>query len=275
MEDFAIKTFGKKNVEVYDSKKGYKKCDILISKGVGHDRSASAVSLSNAHLKHHKSDKSKSIIFNKPIKVKEKINKSFIFFIINGKRIYFSKEKMSSKKWDFLGVKVMPWRKSGGHILYCAQNGRPPFFYLNKDLPYFEWQSLFLKNLRGLSKDHIIYRPHPRGRLSNKKIESLIPRLKNMSISKNDNLYDDFLDAKYVITYNSTCSVNSVLYGIPTIVIDKDYITRGLVRNSLKFIHKPFTPKRKAWLNNFSYCQWSEEEIVDGAFWKYTKKHIF
>jgi len=275
MESFAIKTFGKKNVEVYDARKGYKKCDILISKGVGHNRSASALSLSAAHSKHHKLSGSKSIIFNKPIKVVEKMNKSFIFFIIDGKRIYFPDEKMNSDRWSSVGAKIEPWRKGGQHILYCAQNGRPPFFHINEELPYFQWQENFLKELSGVAKCDIVYRPHPRGRLSNKKIQSFLPSMGNVTISTNDNLYDDFLDAKCIITYNSTCSVNSIIKGIPTFVIDKDYITRGLARNGLKFIEKPLTLKRSGWLNSFGYCQWSEEEVVNGIFWRYAKKHIF
>ncbi len=275
MEEFVVKTFGKKNVDIYDARKGYRKCDILISKGVGHDRSASAISLSVAHSEHHKNSGAKSIIFNKPIKVAEKMNKSFIFFIINGRRVYFSDEKMNPDRWNNFKNKIEPWKKNGDYILYCAQNGRPPFFHINEDLPYFEWQENFLKELSISTKHDIVYRPHPRGRLSNKKIESYLPSLKNMTISSNDNLYDDFLNAKYVITYNSTCSVNSIMKGIPTFVIDKNYITRGMVRNGLKFINKPLTPKRKNWFNSFGYCQWSEEEITNGIFWRYVKKHIF
>jgi hypothetical protein len=96
-----------------------------------------------------------------------------------------------------------------------------------------------------------------------------------MSISTNDDLHDDFLGAKSIITYNSTCSVNAVLNGIPAFVIDKDYITKDITRSSLKFINRRFTPKRNKWFHNFGYCQWSEEEILNGKFWKYTEKNIF
>ena len=83
------------------------------------------------------------------------MNKSFIFFIINGRRVYFSDEKMNPDRWNNFKNKIEPWKKNGDYILYCAQNGRPPFFHINEDLPYFEWQENFLKEL-GNPYDNII-----------------------------------------------------------------------------------------------------------------------
>jgi len=81
-------------------------------------------------------------------------------------------------------------------------------------------------------------------------------------------------DAWCTVTYGSIASVDSILAGVPCIVLG-NAVAAPLCSDSIADIEHPLwadLPTRKQWLANLAYCQWRPQEIASGLAWRTTKE---
>lgn len=85
---------------------------------------------------------------------------------------------------------------------------------------------------------------------------------------------DDLDGAFASVTYGSIACVDSILAGVPCIVLG-NAVARDLGSRTLSDINAPhwFSPAMGLkWLANLSYCQWSPGEIQSGLAWQHLKE---
>jgi hypothetical protein len=170
-----------------------------------------------------------------------------------------------------LDIKIYNWRSLGEKILFILQ--KPLDSALNKlhvdQISYESYCIDVIKKIKEHTDRSIVLRKHPRDP------STLIRRLgeifSDIEISQNRSLLEDFNDSHCVVTYNSTSSVESVFYGIPTICLDSSCVATDVSHHSLKDIENLVEFDRSDWLKKLAYMQWSPEEILSGKTWSFVK----
>lgn len=136
----------------------------------------------------------------------------------------------TANRYRQLGETLTPWHASGDRVILCGQcETYSPHWRRPED-----WY-------KTVSATH--FRPHPMGGRWN------LPEAKG------------WLDARRVITLNSSVGVESVLAGIPTVTMDEGAMAWDVTS------HDPavaVVPNRMDWLRWLSWTQWHWQEIAQG-----------
>lgn len=163
-------------------------------------------------------------------------------------------------RWDHhFGPMLKPWRQSrGGNALLIGQvPGDAALFGLD----IIAWTQEMSAKLIDLG-NRVTYRPHP---LS----VTPCPNGANLSI---DDLETDLALADFVVTYNSTTAVESILAGVPTIVMDIGSVAYPMASHSLE---EPLRyPDRTSWCHDLAWRQWSLKELSDGSAWQHAIRYL-
>lgn len=172
---------------------------------------------------------------------------------------------------DDLGMDLKPWRTSGNHILICLQrNGG----WSMGGLSAVDWLNQTIQKIQAVSGRPIVVRTHP----GDKKINSILKiTQKNVTLSTNQSLLDDFKNCWCTITYNSSPGVASVIEGIPTFVTDKNARNSQsyeVANTDLNLIESPTMPERQQWVEKLSMSHWNFEELRTGEAWQHIRKFI-
>lgn len=170
-----------------------------------------------------------------------------------------------------LQINLKPWRTNGNHILICLQrNGG----WSMGGLSVIDWLNQTIAKIQSVSNRPIVVRTHP----GDKKINSLLKiTQKNVILSKNESLLDDFKNCWCTITYNSSPGVASAIEGIPTFVSDPNPKTSQayeVANIDLNLIESPVMPERRSWIEKISMSHWNFEELRSGEAWQHIRKFI-
>jgi len=157
------------------------------------------------------------------------------------------------KYWS--GLKK-PWNPKGKYVLVIGQiSTDASLAHLNHAViiqnisNWFEYQNIFYK-----------FRKHPG------------PVIYAEHFKKKDTLLKEIKDAVCVVTINSTAGVISLLEGKPTIALDEGSMAYPIAYHDLKDWNRSEEINRDQWLNNLSYCQWTEKEFKNGTVWENIKR---
>jgi hypothetical protein len=151
-------------------------------------------------------------------------------------------------RWDALAEAMMPWRTEGTTTLICGQH--PGDATAPRAQKW--WRgAIEYATARGLT---VIYRPHP----------LMAPDIRP--------LRESLADAAICVTWSSTCGIQSVIAGVPTIAMDRGSMAWPVASHD--FDEKPYLGDRSQWAYNLAYRQWTHAELADGSAWEYMKYGI-
>lgn len=187
---------------------------------------------------------------------------------------YFDKD-IDSDRWkkisQNLGINLKPWKTQGNYILICLQRHGG---WSMRGLSTVEWLNQTVEKIRKYSDRPIVVRAHP----GDKKIKSFLNiSLKNVRLSTNESLLDDFKQAWATIVYNSSPSVASLIEGVPAFITDpfpEHSQTFGIANTDLSLLENPILKDRQEWIEKLSMCHWSFSELKSGEAWRFFKKYI-
>lgn len=178
----------------------------------------------------------------------------------------FYNDNMPKERWDGLFSEYMyEWR---GHHKgdYVVIMGQVPNDASLRGMNTHDWCFRIADQLSRKSIPFRI-RPHPKDRYTQANLQKLKGPSRQIYLTEP---LEDCLDrARWVVCYNSNSSVDSVLRGIPTVILDKGsmaYEMGGRIATE-----KPPMPDRMQWAHNLAYTQWSMEEIANGDAWDHLK----
>ena len=191
----------------------------------------------------------------------------------------YCNQNSPSDRWEQIqkdqNIEIKPWRTNGEYVLVVLQ--RPGDTSLRKLIEkhrsYENFVSYTITEIRKNTNRPIMIRPHPSRKEDQLKIiESL--ELKNIiisdtpsvagSLSGGDGLYKDFEGAWAVVGFNSNALTESVCEGIPTFSMCSSSMAWEMSNKTLDYLENPVTFERQQWLNDLGYCQWREDECLNG-----------
>lgn len=160
------------------------------------------------------------------------------FRLVKNDRYYRDSGDKPRDRWERLGVKVRPWRKTGRHIVVvpvskfvAAYNG----FHAN------EWLTNTLKELKANTDRPVMIKPKD----SETPIEAVLE------------------NAWALVTLESNAAVDALVGGIPVFAGVSAAVSQ-VAGVDLAYIEHPRMPDREQLFANLSYQQWNVEEIVSG-----------
>jgi hypothetical protein len=185
----------------------------------------------------------------------------------------------SYNRWSELqkkfNIEIREWQRPGDLILICLQKSLDSALNRlhNKNISYQDFCIDLIKKVKKVTDRKILIRPHP------KDPSNLISNLKllfpDVEFSTSESIYQDLSRSWCMITYSSTSSVESVLYGVPTITLDTSAVSAEVTFHSLDDIESNVNFSRNNWLKKIAFMQWSEEEIKSGYVWELLKKTLY
>lgn len=181
----------------------------------------------------------------------------------------FAQPSIESKRWQKisqdLGIHLYDWRKSGDHILLCLQKPRDASLR-GKNVRHFLNEACL--EIRQHTDRPIIVRPHPLDQKYLRKFEedtvNLNARLKNISISIGKSLFEDMRNCWCTVSYSSLSSIDSIIYGCPSIACNSGSFVHEVTKQTLADIENPKIFDREPWLERLSHTQFDYDEIKSG-----------
>ena len=193
---------------------------------------------------------------------------------LNGRADFQNKNSDDTriKKWN---ISLTPWKfNKSGYVLFCLQLPWDASVYYSGYIEYIEQTIDSL--LKATNRD-IVKREHPiinKGGFSKlslthkyKEIVAKSLKLKKIYKSSEKHIKKDFNKSWCVVSFNSNSTVEATILGIPSFVADKGSMTWDISSHNLD-VENLKTPDRQQWLNNISYAQWHEKEIISGEPFK-------
>ena len=179
-------------------------------------------------------------------------------------------------------IKIKDWKFKGDYVLFLLQRpGDTSLKNLYKLYGTYEnFVIHFISQIRKHTDRNIIIRPHPSRRQAQLDIIENC-NLSNVYVSKNISkaglsggieLYEDFKNAWCVVGFNSNALTESVCEGIPTFSLCESSMAWECSNHPLNIIENPNEFDRTQWLNNLGYCQWTEEEALNGLAYRHLLK---
>lgn len=171
-------------------------------------------------------------------------------------------------RWNALGLKAKPWRKSGEHILYAGSSAK---YHAMAELPDPTSYAVgVVDRLNELTARKIIYRPKPSW-------HDAVP-VKGAEYSHHPQRIADVLDGAHaMVTNGSNACFEAILAGVPTIVLG-EAVSRPISSTTLDDVESPrmaTDAERQQWLNDLAYCQYTLAEMSTGLAWSVLKRMIF
>jgi len=200
---------------------------------------------------------------------------------ING-RADFKNKHMPNDRVGALGVELSDWKDDGENIVFCGQvpwdvsvqhiNSEPMKRVPQKILVggYLKWCTDTVKKIQKVSNRKIIFRPHPLFPYKDWHMDGMP---KNVAFS-NAPFEDDLDNAWCTVVFNSNCSVESVINGVPTFAFDEGCMAWDVANKGISNIDSPKMPDRVQWLNDISYSQWNLNEFSEGMPWAHITRKI-
>ena len=170
-----------------------------------------------------------------------------------------------------LNIALKDWQLSGEHILICTQrNGG----WSMKGFDVVQWLNHTVNEIRKHTDRPIVVRPHPGDKNAVRYLNSRDPR---WTVSKKENITEDFASAHAVITYNSSPGVAAAIEGIPVFVTDANAQASQAYEVSntdLSLIETPRMFNRQQWIEKISMSHWNFNELQSGEAWQHIRKYV-
>jgi hypothetical protein len=149
---------------------------------------------------------------------------------------------VADDRWKALRLddQIKPWNKNGRNIIVA--DTLPDYWNL---FSYPNWTADTVQVLKSLTDRPIVVRAK----------ESKTP------------LYDELRNAHCLVTHGSIAAVEAVVMGCP-VFVDPMCAAALVGQTDLGNIETPVYPQRQPWLNSLAYCQFNEQELIDGTLWK-------
>jgi hypothetical protein len=147
---------------------------------------------------------------------------------------------VSSDRWDALKIPIKPWRPGGDKIVIADTLSD---YWDMRGLK--DWAQKTAHALRQYTKRPIIVRHK----------ESKIP------------LDQELSDAHCLVAHGSIAAVESAIMGCP-VFCDSSCAAAIVGETDFSRIDHPRRPERDKWAHALAYCQFNEQELVDGTLWK-------
>jgi hypothetical protein len=158
-----------------------------------------------------------------------------------------------------LGIPTRPWQyRPDGAVVVCGQLPRDTQV---QDVDHVRWCAHMVKKLQRMG-ERIIFRPHPRQKDASVYgvPKGLIDRRK---------MAQSLDDAKCVVTWNSTSSVDALIQGVPAITIHPSSIAYPVAQHKLDAVRRLRYPSRSQWFAGLGYAQWTLDEMREGLPWRH------
>lgn len=153
-------------------------------------------------------------------------------------------------RWDALKIEVHDWRRDGTHILVADPSPTYCRFHRCEG-----WLGKTVETLKRLTKRRIVVRDKEMQRRASDRMPG------------GRRLWDDLVGAHCLVTHGSIAAVEAVIYGCP-VFVDHSSAAALVGQTDLLKIEQPAYPDRCRWLNSLAYCQFNEEELVNGVLWR-------
>lgn len=193
------------------------------------------------------------------------------FFMDEGIHPYDESYDRWSELQKQYNLDILPQKHRGDYILFSLQLDGDSA--LNKliynGIQYKDYCCNVITKIKSLSDRPILIRSHPLDKTVITHIKSVFGD--TIQYSNNPNLYDDLNRAHCMVTYNSTSSVESVLYGTPTITLDSSAVAYT-VTNRLSDLENLQEYNLDNWLKQIAFMQWQGKELSDGYVWNLLKQ---
>jgi hypothetical protein len=188
----------------------------------------------------------------------------------------FNNVNRSGDRWakiqKELGVELMPWNTNEEGPIVIALQLPGDASLRGTDIN--KWAYNRIISIRALSDNPIVIRTPQIKR--NFDLPKLVSVDENITVQEGtkENLVPTLRDAFCSITYSSGLGVDSTVAGCPTIAYNPGNFAYSISSKFVTGIHNIKRPDRTQWLHNLSYCQWSEEEMIDGKPWEHLRPVI-
>lgn len=157
------------------------------------------------------------------------------------------------------GFEPAPWRSRGLQILIAGSSAKYHEFY---DLPDpTEWAHDVVGMLKVLTDRPIIYRPKPSW-------DGAVPITGTYFSHGKQNIREPLTNAWAVVTHGSNTCFEAAMMGVPSIVLGEG-VAAPISSRTLAEIDDPRRGKRRQWLDNLAFRQWTEREMKSGLAWEH------
>lgn len=190
---------------------------------------------------------------------------------------YYFDNKIDPNRWSHIssvtGCKLKPWRKNGNHVVILLQKDSG---WTLGDRSNLDLLRDTVAAVRNYTDRDILVRIHP----SDERKRDVYLReadVLGIEVSNKSNIVEDLKDAWCTITYNSSPGAVSVIEGVPTFIMDRDWrkSPAAEVGNvGIKNIENPVMPERQKWIERISMSHFSVQDILDGLLWHRTLQYF-
>jgi hypothetical protein len=128
-----------------------------------------------------------------------------------------------------------------------------------------KWITETIENIRQYTDRPIIFRPHPRCPVKN--VERQFKNVVRQQPHQIPGTYDDF-DMKFkdvycTVSWTSNPGIHSVIEGVPSYTSPSSLAWDVSIK-SLTNLDNPPLPDRQQWLNDYTWTEFTVEEIAQG-----------
>jgi hypothetical protein len=198
------------------------------------------------------------------------------FFMDEGIHPYDPSYDRWSELQRYNNIIVRDWQSNGHFILFCLQlNGDSALNRLiYNDIDYNKYCEDTINKIKNLTDRPILVRGHPLDPAVVTNLKRKFVNDNKVTFSSTPNIYHDLNVSHCMITYNSTSCVESILHGLPTIVLDSSAVAFP-VSNKLEDIENLKEFDRTEWLKKIAFMQWQGKELTDGYVWNLLKTLVW
>ena len=143
-----------------------------------------------------------------------------------------------------------------------------------------DWALETIMHIRRHSDRPIRIRPHPGDKKSLDHCQQLghltkLHRLRDVSMSINEDYCRDLKHAWAVVNHNSSPGVGALIEGVPVFLTDPEKSQcREVANTDLSQIENPILFDRERWVHRISQFHWNWQEISDGTCWRHMRQFI-
>lgn len=148
-------------------------------------------------------------------------------------------------RWNSLGIELKPWKHDGAYVetaLICDQHPG------DQQAGPLKWWEPIADGLIRSGVSNVRYRPHP----------LFTPDLPPLN--------ESLQEADLCVTWSSTCAVEAVIAGVPTITRSQGSVAWDITSHSLDT--PLYVGPREQWAYNLAYRQFTSDELKDGTAWE-------
>lgn len=155
-----------------------------------------------------------------------------------------------SDRWQALDIKLQA-RKYGNKIIVAAPDEKPCRYYgINQE----QWVQQTVEELKKHTNRPIEVRQR-----APKRIDRVVTAPLHQVLAQG---------VHALVTFNSVAAVESILMGVPAVVLAPSHVARPVASTDLSQIEKPYWPDRDtldAWCHSMAYGQYHVRELQDGT----------